>query len=121
MFDFKKNSKKLKSENKAEASSLSIRLKQTRASLFGMLFSKKTPIDDTIINELEDRFLLADVGIKTTDLIIQLLTDTIKINISPQLLSDVIIFSTSDFDTTFGINPLFNICFILKIFDKFIR
>ena len=80
MFDFKKNSKKLKSENKAEASSLSIRLKQTRASLFGTLFSKKTPIDDTIINELEDRFLLADVGIKTTDLIIQLLTDTIKKN-----------------------------------------
>ena len=62
VFDFKKNSKKLKSENKAEAPSLSIRLKQTRASLFGMLFSKKTPIDNTIINELEDRFLLADVG-----------------------------------------------------------
>ena len=78
MFDFKKNSKKLKSENKTETSSLSVQLKQTRASLFGMLFSKKTPIDDTIINELEDRFLLADVGIKTTDLIIQLLTDTIK-------------------------------------------
>ena len=78
MFDFKKNSKKLKSENKTETSSLSVQLKQTRASLFGMLFSKKTPIDDTIINELEDRFLLADVGIKTTDLIIRLLTDTIK-------------------------------------------
>ena len=79
MFDFKKNSKKLKSEDKAEAPPLSIRLKQTRASLFGVLFSKKkTPIDDTIINELEDRLLLADVGIKTTDLIIQLLTDTIK-------------------------------------------
>ena len=81
MFDFKKNSKKLKSEDKAEAPSLSIRLKQTRASLFGVLFSKKkTPIDDTIINELGDRLLLADVGIKTTDLIIQLLTDTIKKN-----------------------------------------
>ena len=80
VFDFKKNSKKLKSENKAEAPSLSIRLKQTRASLFGMLFSKKTPIDNTIINELEDRFLLADVGIKTTDLIMRLLTDTIKKN-----------------------------------------
>lgn len=78
MFNFKKNSKKLKSENKTETSSLSVQLKQTRASLFGMLFSKKTPIDDTIINELEDRFLLADVGIKTTDLIIRLLTDTIK-------------------------------------------
>lgn len=78
MFDFKKNSKKLKSENKTETSSLSVQLKQTRASLFGMLFSKKTPIDDTIINELEDRFLLADVGIKTTDLIIRLLTATIK-------------------------------------------
>jgi fused signal recognition particle receptor len=45
-----------------------------------MLFSKKTPIDNTIINELEDRFLLADVGIKTTDLIMRLLTDTIKKN-----------------------------------------
>tara|TARA_B100000959_G_scaffold135315_2_gene142153 strand:+ start:2529 stop:3485 length:957 start_codon:yes stop_codon:yes gene_type:complete len=78
VFDFKKNSKKLKSENKTETSSLSVQLKQTRASLFGMLFSKKTPIDDTIINELEDRFLLADVGIKTTDLIIRLLTATIK-------------------------------------------
>ncbi len=78
MFNFKKNSKKLKSENKTETSSLSVQLKQTRASLFGMLFSKKTPIDDTIINELEDRFLLADVGIKTTDLIIRLLTATIK-------------------------------------------
>jgi fused signal recognition particle receptor len=78
VFDFKKNSKKLKSENKTETSSLSVQLKKTRASLFGMLFSKKTPIDDTIINELEDRFLLADVGIKTTDLIIRLLTATIK-------------------------------------------
>jgi len=78
VFNFKKNSKKLKSENKTETSSLSVQLKQTRASLFGMLFSKKTPIDDTIINELEDRFLLADVGIKTTDLIIRLLTATIK-------------------------------------------
>ena len=82
MFDFKKNSKKLKSENKTETSSLSVQLKQTRASLFGMLFSKKTPIDDTIINELEDRFLLADIGVKTTEQIIQLLKLASKKNIA---------------------------------------
>ena len=60
---------------------LASRLKLTRTNLFGALFNKNKPnFDNNIINELEDRFLLADVGIKTTDLIIQLLTDTIKKN-----------------------------------------
>ena len=54
--------------------SLASRLKLTRENLFGSLFNKhKSTIDNTTITELEDRFLLADIGIKTTEQIIQLL------------------------------------------------
>ena len=61
--------------------SLASRLKLTRTNLFGSLFNKhKSSIDNTIIRKLEDRFLLADVGIKTTEEIIQLLKSNFKIN-----------------------------------------
>ena len=58
---------------------LASRLKLTRANLFGALFNRNKPdIDNNIISELEDRFLLADIGTKTTDQIIQLLTSSLK-------------------------------------------
>ncbi len=61
--------------------SLASRLKLTRENLFGSLFNKrKSSVDNTIIEELEDRFLLADVGIKTTEKIIQLLVFALKSN-----------------------------------------
>tara|TARA_B100001250_G_C19809810_1_gene795208 strand:- start:88 stop:993 length:906 start_codon:yes stop_codon:yes gene_type:complete len=61
--------------------SLASRLKLTRENLFGSLFNKrKSSVDNTIIKELEDRFLLADVGIKTTEKIIQLLVLALKSN-----------------------------------------
>ena len=61
--------------------SLASRLKLTRTNLFGSLFNKnKSTIDNNIIKELEDRFLLADVGIKTSEQIIQLLKLALKTN-----------------------------------------
>ena len=52
--------------------SLADRLKLTRSNLFGTLFNKnKSDFNDNIFNELEDRFLLADIGVKTTEQIIQ--------------------------------------------------
>lgn len=57
---------------------LAERLKSTRNGIFGTLFKKNIPIDDNIINELEDRLLLADTGVKTTDLIINALINEIK-------------------------------------------
>jgi len=59
--------------------SLADRLKLTRTNLFGTLFNKnKSDLNDNIFNELEDRFLLADIGVKTTEQIIQLLKSTFK-------------------------------------------
>ena len=47
--------------------SLADRLKLTRSNLFGTLFNKnKSNLKDNIFNELEDRFLLADIAVKTT-------------------------------------------------------
>ena len=57
---------------------LAERLKSTRNGIFGALFKKNISIDNNIINELEDRFLLADTGVKTTDLIINALINEIK-------------------------------------------
>ena len=58
---------------------LASRLKLTRTNLFGALFNKNKPnFDNNIISELEDRFLLSDIGVKTTDQIIQLLTSSLK-------------------------------------------
>ena len=57
-----------------ESATLSDRLKRTRTGLFGGLFSrKKIVIDNATLEELEDRLLLADIGVKATDQIIQLL------------------------------------------------
>lgn len=59
--------------------SLADRLKLTRTNLFGTLFNKnKSNLNDNIFNELEDRFLLADIGVKTTEQIIQLLKSAFK-------------------------------------------
>lgn len=74
MFGFKKKSTDKESDNQPEPVSLSDRLQRTRSGLFGGLFSrKKTVIDDATIEELEDRLIMADIGMKTTDQVIQLL------------------------------------------------
>lgn len=53
-------------------------LKATRDRIFGTLFKTNSQVDNSIINELEDRLLLADTGVKTTDLIIEALTAELK-------------------------------------------
>ena len=74
MFGLKKKSGDHKSGSKTEGSRLSDRLQRTRKGLFGGLFSRnKTVIDNATLEELEDRLLLADIGIKTTDQVMQLL------------------------------------------------
>lgn len=73
MFGFKKKSAEKESEKQPEKVSLSDRLQRTRSGLFGGLFSRKTVIDDATIEELEDRLIMADIGMKTTDQVIQLL------------------------------------------------
>ena len=74
MFGLKKKSDNQKSGSKPEASTLSERLKRTRTGLFGGLFNRnKAVIDNATLEELEDRMLLADIGIKTTDQVIRLL------------------------------------------------
>jgi len=80
VFGFKKKSAK-DSEEKTERASLSDRLQRTRSGLFGGLFSRnKTVIDDATLEELEDRLIMADIGTKTTDQVIQLLKAESKKN-----------------------------------------
>jgi fused signal recognition particle receptor len=74
VFGFKKKNVENESEQKPEKVSLSDRLLRTRSGLFGGLFSRnKTIIDDATLEELEDRLIMADIGTKTTDQVIQLL------------------------------------------------
>ncbi len=74
VFGLKKKGDDKKTGSKTEVSKLSDHLQRTRNGLFGSLFSrKKTIIDNATLEELEDRLLLADIGIKTTDQVIQLL------------------------------------------------
>ena len=75
MFGLKRKSGAKKPEASSnESATLSDRLKRTRTGLFGGLFSRnKTVIDNATLEELEDRLLLADIGVKTTDQVIQLL------------------------------------------------
>lgn len=81
MFGLKKKSDASKSAKKAESATLSERLKRTRTGLFGGLFSRnKTIIDTATLEELEDRLILADIGIKTTDQVIRLLKAASKSN-----------------------------------------
>ncbi len=81
MFGLNKKSDDHKSGNKTEEATLSDRLQRTRTGLFGGLFSRnKTVIDNASLEELEDRLLLADIGIKTTDQVIQLLKTASKKN-----------------------------------------
>lgn len=80
MFGFKKKNEKA-SEEKIEKASLSDRLKRTRSGLFGGLFSRNNGIiDETTLEELEDRLIMADIGTKTTDQVIQLLKAESKKN-----------------------------------------
>jgi len=70
----RKSSVKKPEESSNESATLADRLKRTRTGLFGGLFSRnKTVIDNATLQELEDRLILADIGIKTTDQVIQLL------------------------------------------------
>ena len=82
MFGLKrKNDAKKAIEASSESATLSDRLKRTRSGLFGGLFSRnKTVLDNATLEELEDRLLLADIGIKTTDQVIQLLKAESKKN-----------------------------------------
>ena len=82
MFGLKrKNDAKKTIEASSESATLSDRLKRTRSGLFGGLFSRnKTVLDNATLEELEDRLLLADIGIKTTDQVIQLLKAESKKN-----------------------------------------
>jgi fused signal recognition particle receptor len=84
VFGFKKkNDAKNPEPSSAATVTLSERLKRTRTGLFGGLFSRnKTVIDNATLEELEDRLLLADIGIKTTDQVIQLLKAESKNNSS---------------------------------------
>jgi len=70
----RKNDAKKAEAASNESATLSDRLKRTRTGLFGGLFGRnKTVIDNVTLEELEDRLLMADIGIKTTDQVIQLL------------------------------------------------
>ena len=83
MFGLKKKNDVQKSGNKSEETSakLADRLKRTRTGLFGKLFSRnKVVIDTSTLEELEDRMLLADIGTKTTDQVIQILKADAKEN-----------------------------------------
>ncbi len=74
MFGFKKKNTDKESDNQPERVSLSDRLQRTRSGLFGEFFNrKKTVIDEATIEDLEDRLIMADIGMKTTDQVIQLL------------------------------------------------
>ena len=80
MFGLKiKNNIKKPEKPSNKNQSLSDRLKHTRTGLFGEFFSRnKTTIDDITLNELKNRLLMADIGVKTTDQIIQLLKSEYK-------------------------------------------
>ena len=81
MVSKRKSGAKKPEESSNESATLSDRLKRTRTGLFGGLFSRnKTVIDNATLEELEDRLLLADIGIKTTDQVIQLLKAESKKN-----------------------------------------
>jgi fused signal recognition particle receptor len=81
VFGFKKKSAEKDPEKETGRVNLSDRLQRTRSGLFGGLFSRnKTIIDDATLEELEDRLIMADIGIKTTDQIIQLLKTESKKN-----------------------------------------
>jgi fused signal recognition particle receptor len=77
----RKNDAKKSAEASSESATLADRLKRTRTGLFGGLFGRnKTVIDNATLEELEDRLILADIGIKTTDQVIQLLKAESKKN-----------------------------------------
>lgn len=64
------------SDTNGSSSTLKSGLKRTRSSLFGGLFSrtKLIKLDQTTLNDLEERLLLADVGMQITDQVIRALS-----------------------------------------------
>ena len=98
MFGLKKKTSEQNSDTNKETSSLSDRLQRTRSGLFGGLFKriKKQTLDSTMLEELEDRMISADIGIKTTDQVIELLktesnkTDSDHLQTLKQLLRSVL-------------------------------
>jgi fused signal recognition particle receptor len=74
VFGFNKKNVEKNSDKKTGTASLSDRLQRTRSGLFGGFFSRnKIVIEEATLEELEDRLIMADIGIKTTDQVIQLL------------------------------------------------
>ena len=100
MFGFKRNKETDPAKSREETSQprLIKGLKRTRSGLFGGLFqrNKKLDLDRDTLEELEDRLLVADVGIQTTDQVIQALKesegdqDTDPANLIKQVLLPVL-------------------------------
>lgn len=80
MFGFKRNKETDPAKSREETSQprLIKGLKRTRSGLFGGLFqrNKKLDLDRDTLEELEDRLIVADVGIQTTDQVIQALKES---------------------------------------------
>lgn len=80
MFGFKRNKETDPAKSREETSQprLIKGLKRTRSGLFGGLFqrNKKLDLDRDTLEDLEDRLLVADVGIQTTDQVIKALKDS---------------------------------------------
>ena len=78
MFGLKRNktAESDQSGTNGSPSTLNNGLKRTRSGLFGGLFSrtKLVKLDQGTLDELEDRLLIADVGMQTTDQVIQALS-----------------------------------------------
>ena len=78
MFGLKRNktAESDESSTSGTSSTLNSGLKRTRSGLFGGLFSrtKLVKLNQDILNDLEDRLLIADVGMQTTDQVIHTLS-----------------------------------------------
>lgn len=76
MFGLNKKTDADKAAIKPGESTLSARLQRTRSGIFGGLFERmESPvIDDSSVAELEEKMIRADVGVKTADQVIRLLT-----------------------------------------------
>ena len=80
MFGFKRNKDDAadKAQEEAAPPRLIKGLKRTRTGLFAGLFqrNKKLKLDSATLEELEDHLLIADVGMRTTDQVMQALRDS---------------------------------------------
>lgn len=81
MFNFFKKKKESKEEEKKESPTLSKGLARTRTSLIAGLksiFSGKAKIDQKILDDIEERLLISDVGVGVTNKIIDELKKILK-------------------------------------------